>query len=55
MQKKCLKLVAGAIIRRNSTGGTSIQEERGSSARYAYQGYAITSGRFLTVNRKGII
>ena len=43
----------GSVIRLNSTGATSFQDSRASSDPHAYQGYSITSGRFMTPNRQG--
>ena len=43
----------GAVIRRNSGGNNRFQSTSGSTDRNSYQGYSITSGRFLTTNREG--
>ena len=43
----------GAVIRRNNGGDVRFQGTSGSTERDSYQGYAITSGRFLATNREG--
>ena len=46
---------AGALIRRSSDGRTNFQSTGVGSSGNDYQGYATTSGRFLTRDRQGTI
>ena len=43
----------GALIRRDGTGTIQLQSTGTSSERHAYQGYAVTGGRWLTSQREG--
>ena len=46
-------LYIGAVIRRNRDGATNFQGTSGTESN-SYQGYAITTGRFMTTSRQGI-